>query len=249
MQPTETSDPHATGEPGSYSRWEDGALVGIDGPPTKLAESVHGALRAVVLDPEFPCVGARSALNRGTYRFAFYDELDSEGATSGLARDLVRFARDEAEMGGEFTTFIASFEAPKAGTPEEFEQLLWAQLHRLHEVDTEPWDPTVSADPEDGRFSFSFGGEAFFIVGLSPTGTRWGRRFPWPTLAFNPHAQFERLRDDGRFARLQATVRERDLHLEGDLNPNLADFGAHTEARQYSGRPVEDDWRCPVHFE
>src|SRR5690606_4658217 len=132
---------------------------------------------------------------------------------------------------------------------DEFERLLWSQLRRLHEVDQSPWDPTVSRDPDDGTFSFSFAGEAFFIVGLSPTSSRWARRFPWPTLAFNPHAQFEELRENGQFERLQHAVRDRDLLLEGDLNPNLADFGAHTEARQYSGRAVEDDWRCPVRFD
>ena len=243
------NEPQTPAHPDSYSGWIDGELVGVDGAPPKLAEQVHAALRAVILDPEFPCVGARAALNRGSYRFALYEELDSDLATTELARDLARFAAEEADLGDDFTTFIASFGGPKAIDPETFERLLWSQLRRLHEVDTEPWDLTVSREPEDGRFSFSFGGEAFFIVGLSPTSARWGRRFPWPTLAFNPHAQFERLRNDGRFTHLRDTVRARDLQLEGDLNPNLADYGDHTEARQYSGRPVEDDWRCPVHFD
>ncbi len=210
---------------------------------------VHSALRAVILDPEFPCLGARSAVNRGSYRFAFYDELDSEVTTHALARDLQTFVDEQPSLAGDFTTLIASFEHPKKLDMDEFEVRLWSQLRRLHDVDGSPWDPTVSRDPDDGTFSFSFAGEAFFIVGLSPTSSRWGRRFPWPTLAFNPHAQFEDLRENGQFERLQHAVRDRDLLLEGDLNPNLADFGTHTEARQYSGRPVEDDWRCPVHFD
>lgn len=240
---------HAPEEADHYSGWADGALVGVDGPVDRLTDRVHGALRAVILDPEFPCVGARAALNRGTYRFSLYEELDSEAATRGLARDIHRFIREEPHLGGEFTTFIASFQGPKVIEPEQFETLLWAQLRRLHEVDDEPWDPTVSREPDDGRFSFSFAGKAFFIVGLSPTGARWGRRFPWPTLAFNPHEQFERLRADGRFEQLRDTVRARDVQLEGNLNPNLADYGAHTEARQYSGREVAHDWRCPVRFD
>lgn len=244
-----TREVHAPDESDRYSGWTDGSLVGVDGPADKLAEQVHGALRGVVLDPEFPCVGARAALNRGTYRFSLYDELASEQATHGLARDLHRFVLEVPHLGGEFTTFVASFLRPKAIEPDQFETLLWSQLERLHQVDDEPWDPSVSREPEDGRFSFSFGGTAFFIVGLSPTGARWGRRFPWPTLAFNPHEQFERLRAGGRFEQLRDTVRARDIQLQGDLNPNLADYGAHTEARQYSGREVADDWRCPVRFD
>jgi FPC/CPF motif-containing protein YcgG len=67
-------------------------------------------------------------------------------------------------------------------------------------------------------------------------------------LAFNSHDQFERLRATGQFERMQDVIRERDTQLEGDVNPNLANFGEHTEARQYSGRAVEPDWRCPVTF-
>ncbi|MEP6902345.1 MAG: YqcI/YcgG family protein, partial [Actinomycetota bacterium] len=30
-------------------------------------------------------------------------------------------------------------------------------------------------------------------------------------------------------------------------NPNLSDFGTQSEARQYSGRAVEHEWKCPFH--
>jgi FPC/CPF motif-containing protein YcgG len=62
---------------------------------------------------------------------------------------------------------------------------------------------------------------------------------------FNPHAQFERLRSAGHFERLQRAIRDREMALQGSLNPNLADFGELSEARQYSGRPTESEWRCP----
>ena len=41
---------------------------------------------------------------------------------------------------------------------------------------------------------------------------------------------------------MQDVIRIRELSLQGSLNPNLADHGNVTEARQYSGRPVEPDW-------
>ena len=63
----------------------------------------------------------------------------------------------------------------------------------------------------------------------------------------NPHAQFERLRAEGRFARLRALIRARDIVLQGSSNPSLADFGERSEARQYSGRATEVEWRCPFH--
>jgi FPC/CPF motif-containing protein YcgG len=64
---------------------------------------------------------------------------------------------------------------------------------------------------------------------------------------FNAHHQFEKLREEGRYARMQEVIRCRERNLQGTLNPNLADFGTSSEARQYSGRPVEEEWRCPFH--
>jgi len=46
---------------------------------------------------------------------------------------------------------------------------------------------------------------------------------------------------------VQEVIRDRERNLQGNLNPNLADFGTRSEARQYSGRPVEEEWRCPFH--
>lgn len=93
---------------------------------------------------------------------------------------------------------------------------------------------------------FSFGGRAFFVVGLSSASTRWARQFSWPLLAFNAHHQFDKLRRSGRFGRVQQVIGERDRAIEGDTNAALSDFGDHTEANQYAGRAVDRTWRCPV---
>jgi FPC/CPF motif-containing protein YcgG len=120
----------------------------------------------------------------------------------------------------------------------------------LHELDRlhHDWNPAVSADVKDPNFSFSFGGWAFFVVGLAPDSERWARRFPWPTLVFNDHFQFERLRAAQRFERIRDVIRERDEQLHGSANPMMEDYGHHSEARQYSGRQTSGEWTCPVHF-
>ena len=83
------------------------------------------------------------------------------------------------------------------------------------------------------------------MVGLHAHASRLARRTPWPMLAFNLHEQFERLRTGGRFDALQRAIRARDLAGQGSINPMLSDFGDRSETRQYSGRAVPDDWRCP----
>jgi hypothetical protein len=44
---------------------------------------------------------------------------------------------------------------------------------------------------------------------------------------------------------LKAAINERDRAFSGSVNPMLADHGTVSAARQYSGRAVGEDWRCP----
>jgi FPC/CPF motif-containing protein YcgG len=234
----------------AYAAWRDGELVHPLDPgrrPSPLTRLVHDSFRAHILDAEFPCVGGKAAINHGTYRFGLYAEMNTPGATAGLAYDLWEYARERQTFGTDYATFVASFAAPAVADESEWEKLMWSQLQSLHDLDRDhhAWDPTVSSDPADPGFSFSVGGTAFFVVGLHPSSSRRSRRFAWPTLAFNAHAQFERLRERNQFERLRETVRARDYKLQGSLNPNLSDFGVSSEARQYSGRAVEESWRCP----
>ena len=233
----------------SYHGLHHGELVRLlDGaPPSPFATVADAAFRAFVLDERFSCLGAKSSIRRATYRLGTYARLDDAAVTAGLARDLYAFAAERPGLAGDFTSFVAVFREHVEGGEEAFERTLWAQLQRLHDLDAphHRWDPRVSDDPDDPRFSFSVAGTAFFVVGLHPAASRASRRFAWPALVFTAHEQFERLREDGRFFGLQAKIRERELRLHGDLNPNLAEYGRGSEARQYSGRATGEEWRCP----
>ena len=140
------------------------------------------------------------------------------------------------------------FEGPETLDEAGFEHHLWQRVQRFSDEDAsrgERRDPRVSEDPDNPHFSLSFGGEAFFVVGLHPAASRLSRRFERPALVFNLHDQFERLRADGQYDRLRSTIIGRDEALNGSINPMLARFGEISEARQYSGRLVDDAWRCP----
>lgn len=234
----------------NYAGFIDKKLVAgesLNEKPEPLLGFIHDSFRALVLNPQFSCVGAKSAIQKGGYRFGHYDELAAEESTSGLARDLFRFLQEQPMLDGEFSTFVATFSNPIIHSEEQFENLLWQQLQRLYEMDAplHPWDPQVSDDPDNPHFAFSFATHSFFVVGLHPVASRYTRRFAWPTLVFNLHAQFEQLREEGRFERMQEVIRARETALQGSLNENLTDYGSKSDARQYSGRPVSDDWQCP----
>ncbi len=232
------------------ARSETGELVRLlDTSQTSIFEHVaHAAFRDFVAAEKFPCVGAKSALNRNAYRFGAYESLADMATSEGLARDLVAFSNERDALAGDFSTFVSVFrDRDSIDSEAGFEAALWGQLQRLHDLDASAhaWDPAVSSDPSDPHFSFSIAGTAYFVVGLHPLASRSARRFAWPALVFNPHEQFQRLRDSGNFERFRDRIRERDIALDGSLNPNVVDFGTLSETRQYSGRPVEADWQCP----
>lgn len=237
--------PVLPGLPGEYHLTHAGELQPTRGPVSARAAQLHAAFRAKILAPDFSCVAAKASINTNAYAFGAYGELGSLGATLGLAHDLARFVQDQDELRSDFTSFIATFDAPEGMTEHEFEDRLWQQLRALHQLDAAPYSKEVSADPQSNKFGFSFAGRGFFIIGLHPGSSRMARRFPAPALVFNAHRQFQSLRDTGRFDRMQQTIRSRELKLQGSLNPNLANYGEAPEARQYSGRAVEAGWVAP----
>ncbi len=232
-------------EEGEYYRVENGALHSNGEGVSPFALGAHNELRGKILAPEFSCVAAKAAFNTDVYRFGCYGELGLENTTAALSRDLARFCDDQDALESDYTTFIAVFRGPMDAGEIAFEAALWHQLRALHEQDDVAYSDEVSHDPENPHFGFSFAGRAFFIVGLHPNSTRIARSFTHPALVFNAHHQFVKLREAGRWERLQEIIRDRELALQGSLNPNLANFGEASEARQYSGRAVGKLWQAP----
>jgi len=233
------------------SRAEASASPAVTEPQTS------GAIAARFLQfvdaPAFPCVGSKAALARGAIQAVEFARLGDAANDAPLLGALATFAERLDGLDPDDRTvhsFVALFDGPTDTDERRFEALLWSQLQRLHDLDVRrgvAWAPDVSKDPDDPRFSLSLAGYPFFVIGLHPGASRLARRFAWPALVFNSHRQFEDLRADGRYSKMQAATRARDVALQGSINPNLADFGAAAEARQYSGREVSAAWRCPLH--
>ncbi|EEF25334.1 conserved hypothetical protein [Ricinus communis] len=55
------------------------------------------------------------------------------------------------------------------------------------------------------------------------------------------------MKSSGKYQSMQEAIRQREIALQGSINPALARFGEASEARQYSGRAVESNWKCPFH--
>jgi hypothetical protein len=195
---------------------------------------------------EFPCVAAKSLSNRNHITERVYSDLLDMENDYEILNDVERFntmPRDSFS----FRSFAAIFQAPLNLSEVEFETAMWNRLQSLHDLDAETheWDRKVSCDPSSPNFSFSLRGTAFYIIGLHPNASRLSRRYHRPALIFNLHDQFEILRRQGRYPRMRDVIRKRDAAMCGLPNPSLQNFGEASEARQYSGRAVREDWRCP----
>lgn len=198
--------------------------------------------------PPYPCVGAKSALAKGQIEYMTGRDIRSGWNDLPIIKGLQRFAAGYRQSPRMFQSFVVIFEGPLSMKEDAFETALWARAQSLHDKDVwmgSRYDARVSPDPGDDDFGLSFGGEAFFIVGLHPRASRKARRFRRPALVFNLHDQFERLRASGKYEGMRSKILQRDRNWSGSINPMLAVHGTVSEARQYSGRAVGEDWSCP----
>ncbi|WP_334183125.1 guanitoxin biosynthesis heme-dependent pre-guanitoxin N-hydroxylase GntA [Novosphingobium sp.] len=212
------------------------------------ADGLEKEFQDRIRDAAFPCVGAKSALARGSLKVLPARDLTSAWNDVAIHRELLEWSRDYRDEPEGLRSLAVVFEGPLDLSEPDFEGWMWQRIQSFADKDAwlgQPYDRSVSPDPEDPHFSLSFGGNAFFVVGLHPGASRPARRFPRPALVFNLHDQFERLREEGRYERLRERILERDLAMAGSLNPMLARHGEASEARQYSGRKVDDAWACP----
>lgn len=198
-----------------------------------------------ILGKDHPCLMAQTVFTMDQVDYHEYENFGSRETAQIILKDLKQYIKNYDFESNDFLTFLAVFKGQQNFSEEEFEKLLWQQLQYLHEEDDSPWDESVKPDPEDPDFSFSLGGKAFYIVGMHPNSSRKARQAPYPTLTFNLHWQFEKLREMNTYQTVRDKIRERDIELQGDMNPMLEDFGERSEARQYSGRKVGDEWKCP----
>ena len=202
-------------------------------------------------DAGFPCVGAKAALAHGTLAVLACASIESAWDDLRIHDGLLTWAHAYRNDPGLFRSFAVIFDGPENLDEPAFERMLWTRVQSLSDKDVwrgQDYDGRVSADPDDPHFSLSFGGEAFFVIGLHPQASRAARRFAKPAMIFNLHDQFEALRSAGKYEGMRERIMVRDEALAGSRNPMLARHGEASEARQYSGRVVDESWRCPFRY-
>ena len=210
-------------------------------------KAIENNFKNFILEENHPCMMARSVFKMERYDLNLYEEMTRNTTAAAILQDLKIFLENTELNATEYRSFVALFPNNHFEDELTFEKSLWKTLQNLHDQDPHPWDTMVSHDPENAEFSFSLLGNAFYIIGLHPNSSRKSRQSPYTALVFNLHSQFEKLREMGKYEKIRNLVRKDDEKLQGNINPVLQDFGEESEARQYSGRHVESNWKCPFH--
>jgi uncharacterized protein len=201
-----------------------------------------------IVQPEFPCIGAKAALAQGGLGMLFAHDITSSRDDLAIHGALGIEATKFVEHDPILRSFVVIFDVDNNLDEGAFETALWQRLSGLAAIDAAlntPWANNASDDVTAPDYAMSVGGVAYFVIGLHPRASRVARQFSQCALVFNAHRQFDVMRDDGRYKRFQATNRAREKATNGSTNPMLREFGQWSEAAQYSGRLVDDTWVCP----
>jgi len=213
----------------------------------KTIKQVEEEFQDFIVTQNHPCVMANTVFKMHNYHLKVHEDILQDDITENVLSEIENYIQHYDFESNTFESLIICFKNNNFETEKDFEDAMWNFLQKLHDNDTKAWDSNVSDDPNDPNFSFSIKGKAFYIVGMHPKSSRLARQAPYCTIVFNLHWQFEKLREMGAYQTVKKRIRLRDKLLQGFINPVLKDFGLDSETKQYSGRKVGINWKCPFH--
>ncbi len=201
-------------------------------------------------DASFPCVAGKAAVAKGQLQTLVVGHIACPKDDKAILDFIYRFVDEYRNSDKMFHSVAVIFAQPDVYTEEMYGRFFWSRLQAISDLDAQKYeyDHRVDADPESEHFSFSLKEEAFFVIGLHPAASRPARRFKYPAIVFNPHAQFEQLREAGQYEKMQNIIRKKDTELAGSINPMLTNFGEKSEVYQYTGQKLDNSWKCPLHI-
>jgi FPC/CPF motif-containing protein YcgG len=213
-------------------------------------DDIINEFKAFLGEGDFPCVAARDALHKNNIQMMSAENITCPADDRAILDFLYSFATQYRNSVPGFHSAAVIFKGPLNADEDTFEKMMWQRLSRIRKMDAlkYPYDSRVNDDPDSPEFSFSIMEEAFFVLAMHPQSSRPARRFNYPVLVFNPHAQFEKMKETNSYEKMKVIVRKRDLAFAGSVNPMLTDFGEVSEAAQYSGKLHDSNWKCPLNF-
>src|SRR6186997_3253532 len=188
---------------------------------TDAREAIIARYIAYLDQKSFPCVGAKAARARQQISCIVVDNMESRLEDNRMLQFMYEFIDAFRSSPNLFHSATIIFSAPVIEDEGLYDALFWNTLQALSNLDANyyPYDTRVHQDPASHHFSFSLKSEALYVIGLNPKSSRMARQFAYPAMVFNPHSQFEKLREEDRYQHLKDVIRKRDIAFSGSVNP------------------------------
>ncbi len=211
-------------------------------------EKIKQAYLSFIDNKAFACIAAKAALAKNQIKCFVSGHMACPNGDLRILEFLYSFIDGYKNSDDLYHSAAVIFTGPYFESEIFFDKIMWERLQSLSDLDSRKYkyDQRVDHNPGSPNFSFSLKAEALFVIALHPASSRPLRRFAYPALVFNPHKQFEQLREAGKYDKMKEAVRKRDIAYSGSINPMLSDFGEASEVYQYSGRKYDDTWKCPL---
>lgn len=212
--------------------------------------TLQSDIHQFIMQKNYPCIAAIKSVQKEEYIVRTYEAFGQALFWRELRQDLQFFLAEQKRTGSTYLTFWAIFEGQSKFSEDDFESGLWNELSHLSSFEKleQDWADPELAQPENPGFCLSIDGQAFFVVGLHPQSSREARRFAKPALVFNSIEQFKKLEREGKYEPLKAVIRQREIALQGSVNPMVLKHGDQWESIQFSGKNNTEKWKCPFHF-
>ena len=101
--------------------------------------------REFIGNPEFPCVGAKSALARATLRIVLARDVGSAWNDVQIHDELLQWAFDYRRNPEGLRSLAVVFEEPSRLSESEFEERMWERIQSL--ADKDAWRARRAAGP------------------------------------------------------------------------------------------------------
>ncbi len=96
-------------------------------------------LENLVRGAKFPCVGAKSALNKSQMHFVVADDICSAWDDLRILPQITALARHDREQPDLFQSLVVIFRKTEPLTERRFERVVWDRLQSLSDKNACPW--------------------------------------------------------------------------------------------------------------
>ncbi len=170
----------------------------------------------------YPCVPGKMGFLDDSLRFGFAASPLEEKSYEQLATLLKEYG-EVSRNTGKYASLVVFFEGHDVKSIEEYQDMFWTLLNKVHQRDEAEWPEEIPTDPDNQAWEFCFDGEPYFCFCATPAHRlRKSRSFPYFMLAFQPRWVFDEINATTSLGqKLKKVIRNRLVNYDG-IKPHTA---------------------------